>query len=184
MVGWHHQLNRLEFEQAPGVGDGQGSLACCNPWGCKESDTTERLNRTDIYIYVLSQWLTSKHIHLPTQYFDPCGGKIPWKSKWQPTPIFLPGKSHGQRSLADQSTGSQRVGHNSGTKQQQQIHTYIYSLGIYILLSSTLLLVIMTYWTQSPVLYSKSSLFIYFIYGSVHLLVPYSLSLLTSLAFS
>ena len=44
MVEWHHQLNGLEFEQAPGTGDGQGSLACCNPWGLKESDTTERLN--------------------------------------------------------------------------------------------------------------------------------------------
>ena len=41
MVGWHHRLNGHEFEQAPGVGDGQESLACCNPWGCKESDTTE-----------------------------------------------------------------------------------------------------------------------------------------------
>ena len=44
MVGWHHQLNRHESEQAPGVGNGQGSPACCSPWGCKESDTTERLN--------------------------------------------------------------------------------------------------------------------------------------------
>ena len=44
MVGWHHQLDGCEFEQAPGVGDGQGSLACCSPWGHKESDTTERLN--------------------------------------------------------------------------------------------------------------------------------------------
>ena len=41
MVGWHHRLNGLEFEQAPGDGDGQGSLACCSPWGRKESDTTE-----------------------------------------------------------------------------------------------------------------------------------------------
>ena len=41
MVGWHHQLNEDEFEQAPGVGDGQGSLACCSPWCRKESDTTE-----------------------------------------------------------------------------------------------------------------------------------------------
>ena len=41
MVGWHHWLNEHEFEQAPGVGDGQRSLACCSPWGCKESDTTE-----------------------------------------------------------------------------------------------------------------------------------------------
>ena len=41
MVGCHHQLDGHEFEQAPGVGDGWGSLACCSPWGCKESDTTE-----------------------------------------------------------------------------------------------------------------------------------------------
>ena len=40
MVGWHHQLDGHEFEQAPGVGDTQGSLACCSPWGYKESDTT------------------------------------------------------------------------------------------------------------------------------------------------
>ena len=44
MVGWHHQLNGHEFEQALGVGDGLGSLACCNPWGCKESGVTEQLN--------------------------------------------------------------------------------------------------------------------------------------------
>ena len=44
MVGWHHQLDEHEFERAPGVGDGQGSLVCCSPWDCKESDTTERLN--------------------------------------------------------------------------------------------------------------------------------------------
>ena len=42
--GWHHQLNGHEFEQAPGVGDGQGGLACCSPLGCKELDVTERLN--------------------------------------------------------------------------------------------------------------------------------------------
>ena len=40
MVEWHHWLNGHEFEQAPGVGDGQGNLACCSPWGCKELDTT------------------------------------------------------------------------------------------------------------------------------------------------
>ena len=44
MVGWHHQLNGREFEQVSGVGDGQGSLVCCTTWGCKEPDTTERLN--------------------------------------------------------------------------------------------------------------------------------------------
>ena len=44
MVGGHHRLDGHEFEQAPGVGDGQGGLACCGPWGRKESDTTEQLN--------------------------------------------------------------------------------------------------------------------------------------------
>ena len=44
MVGWHHQFNEHEFEEAQGVGDGQGSLACCSPLCCKESDMTERLN--------------------------------------------------------------------------------------------------------------------------------------------
>ena len=49
MVGWDYQLNGDEFEQAPGVGDGQGSLVCCNPWGHKEWDTTEQLNRTKLF---------------------------------------------------------------------------------------------------------------------------------------
>ena len=44
MVGWHHWLNGHEFEQTLGAGEGQGSLVCCSPWVCKESDTTERLN--------------------------------------------------------------------------------------------------------------------------------------------
>ena len=44
MVGWHHGLGGHEFEQAPGFGDGQGSLVCCNPWDRKELDTTEQLN--------------------------------------------------------------------------------------------------------------------------------------------
>ena len=44
MVGWHHWLNGHEFEQTPGFGDGQGGLVGCGSWGCKESDTTERLN--------------------------------------------------------------------------------------------------------------------------------------------
>ena len=44
MVGWHHQLNGHEFGWTPAVGDGQGGLACCGSWGCKELDTTEQLN--------------------------------------------------------------------------------------------------------------------------------------------
>ena len=47
MVGWHHQLNEHEFDQALGVGEAQESLACCSPWGCRKSDMTEQLNWTE-----------------------------------------------------------------------------------------------------------------------------------------
>ena len=50
MAGWHHRLNAHEFEWSPKVGDGQGGLACCDSWGRKESDTTERLNWTELNI--------------------------------------------------------------------------------------------------------------------------------------
>ena len=50
MVGWYHWLDGHEFEQVPGVADGQGSLACCSPWGCKESDTTEKLNKVELVV--------------------------------------------------------------------------------------------------------------------------------------
>ena len=50
MAGWHHWLDEHEFEQALGVGDGQGSLACCSPWGHKESDMTERLSWMELKI--------------------------------------------------------------------------------------------------------------------------------------
>ena len=48
MAGWHHRLDGHEFEWIPGVGDGQGGLACCDSWGRKESDTTEQLNWTEL----------------------------------------------------------------------------------------------------------------------------------------
>ena len=50
MVGWHHRLDEHEFEQALGVSDGQGGLACCRPWGHNESKTSERQNLTEIQI--------------------------------------------------------------------------------------------------------------------------------------
>ena len=58
MVGWHHRLNGLEFEQTPGDREGQGSLVCCSLWGCKESDMIEGLNWTELnaYIWNLERW--------------------------------------------------------------------------------------------------------------------------------
>ena len=64
MVGWHHWLNGHEFGYTPGDGDGQGSLACCSPWGCKESDMTEQLNWTELpklaFLYFLPWWIVSQ----------------------------------------------------------------------------------------------------------------------------
>ena len=51
MVGWHHWLKGHEFEQAPRDGDGQGGLACCSPWGCKELDMTDQLNNKMLLKY-------------------------------------------------------------------------------------------------------------------------------------
>ena len=60
---------------------------------------------------------------------DPWVGKIPWRRKWQPTPVILPGKSHGQRSLAGYSPrGHKRVGHGLATKQQQIASRELHSL--------------------------------------------------------
>ena len=63
MVGWHHRLDGQKFEQAPGVGEGQGSLVCCSPWGRKELGTTERLNWTEL------SYTTFHHLIAPTHHF-------------------------------------------------------------------------------------------------------------------
>ena len=68
MVGWHHRLNGHEFEQTLGDGEGQGSLACCSPWGCKESDTTEKLNNNRIpFLYSSNSHFVNEGSLLPPQ---------------------------------------------------------------------------------------------------------------------
>ena len=91
MAGWHQWLNGSEFEWIPGVGDGQGGLACCNSWGLMSCQTR------------LSNWTELNS----------------WK--WQPTPVFLPEKSRGQRNLVGYSPWDPKwVRHNLATKQQHQ----------------------------------------------------------------
>ena len=58
VVGWHNWLNGHEFEQAPGNGEGQGSLVCCSPWGHKELDMTERLNNRSLFLPQLRTTVT------------------------------------------------------------------------------------------------------------------------------
>ena len=81
LVGWHHRLNGHEFEQAPGVGDGQGSLACCSPWGHKESDTTERLNNNSVWtvtplphLFLIS---IPRQISLKIKHSDSASARLP-----------------------------------------------------------------------------------------------------------
>ena len=67
MAGWHHRLNGHGFEQAPGDGEGQGSLVCCSPWGQKESDRTERLYNSKIKkenIVLCNLWVFYRYIEL------------------------------------------------------------------------------------------------------------------------
>ena len=98
MAGWHHWLDGRESEWTPGVGDGQGGLACCSSWGRKESDTTERLNWTE------ETWVQSLGQRDPLQegtatHFSILAWRIPWTEE----PNGL------------QSMGQQRVGHNWAT---------------------------------------------------------------------
>ena len=91
MVGWHHWLNGHEFEWTPWVGDGQRGLVCCSPWDCKESDTTERLNWADRYLY---HWgfpgdaSGKEHACQCRRHkrhgFNPWVGKIPWRRHGNP----------------------------------------------------------------------------------------------------
>ena len=81
-----------------------------------------RPQRTQLNKYQLPRWPSGKRIHLLSRRcgFEPWVGKIPRRRKWKSTPVFLPGKSHGLRSLAGYHyMGSQRVGHDLETKQVQ-----------------------------------------------------------------
>ena len=65
IAGWHHRLDGHEFGWTPGVGDGQGGLACCDSWGRKESDTTERLNWTELRVVweIAAEWRVSYFVY-------------------------------------------------------------------------------------------------------------------------
>ena len=95
--GWHHWLNGRESKWTPGVGDGQGGLACCDSWGRKELDTTERLNWTELWVDQRLRGtviLTFCHAQHPLHYVNsqtsiPLGEKSSWAPNW--TLSFLAG---------------------------------------------------------------------------------------------
>ena len=89
MVGWHHQLNRHGFEQALGAVDGQGSLACFSPWGCKELDITQGLNNNNKHTSNVAEKATAPH-----------SSTLAWRIPWTEEPEGL------------QSMGPRRAGHD------------------------------------------------------------------------
>ena len=110
--GWMASLTWWTWVWATaGDSEGQGSLVCCNPWGHKELDMTCDWTRRR------TRWLSGKESDCQWRRckrteFSPWVGKIPWGRKWQPTPVFLPGKFHEYRSTVGYSPGVYRVGHN------------------------------------------------------------------------
>ena len=86
MAGWHHQLDGCESEWTPGVDDVQGGLVCCDSWGCKDSDMTERLNWTDLEFRFWSCILWPQ----PTLNFLP---KVPLAPLLQQGSLFFPTQS-------------------------------------------------------------------------------------------
>ena len=73
MVGWHHQLDGHEFEWTPGVGDGQRGLACCSPWGHKQSEMAERLNWTELNQF---DWPLERVLDKQKWVLYPCPGMV------------------------------------------------------------------------------------------------------------
>ena len=88
MVRWYYRFNRHEFEQTSGDNGGQGSLACCSPWGRKESDTTERLNKNN------KKWIRSTGDHL----LQLISGKGCWHA-----PLYVRGIKAGHREGSDKN---------------------------------------------------------------------------------
>ena len=121
MAGWHHWLNGRESEWTPGVDDGQGGLACCDSWGRKESDMTERVNWTDrqkssfsrtnvVFISIWKPWglrqlcfLSKGLFNEPDKAMAPHSSTLAWKIPWTEEPGRL------------QSVGLLRVGHDWAT---------------------------------------------------------------------
>ena len=110
MAGWYHRLNGRESEWTPGVGDGQEGLACCDSWGCKESDTTEQLNWIElnyirnnlIYSWEQNFFFNNSIIHgKSTSTYFGLVKKLNWKQKKkQKTTLHFLGKEWSQYFLS------------------------------------------------------------------------------------
>ena len=84
MVGWHHWLHGHEFEQTPGVSEGQGGLMCCSPWSHKESDTTQQLNKSKHETSSFSVWANNSK-HLSWKFH----AKVNMTTFWEQVQLFV-----------------------------------------------------------------------------------------------
>ena len=108
------ELRELVMDRGPGVLRFMGSQRVGHEWAT-ELNWTERYSQASLVAQVINKCLQCRR-----QSFDPWVGKIPWRGKWQPTPVFLPGKSHGQRSLV----GYSEQGHKE-SETTKRLRTYI-----------------------------------------------------------
>ena len=124
MVRQHHQVNGHEFEQTLGDSEGKGSLACCSPWGLKESHTTWWLNknkqqRQSTYV-IIDRASPGSVVKNPPACrrcrLGPWVGKIPRRRNWQTILVLLPGKPHGQSSMWSTVLGVARVQRDSASE--------------------------------------------------------------------
>ena len=90
MIIWHHWLNRHEFEQAPGDGEGQGNLVCCSLWSCKESDKTEQLNNNKKTYMILKVKVKLLFTQSFLTLLDPMDCILPYQA---PLSMEFPGKN-------------------------------------------------------------------------------------------
>ena len=124
MVGWHHWLDGHEFEQAWGDGDGQGSLACCSPWGRKESDTTEWLNGTEQPWFIFWRlWICSQFCWMSSSLI--WSSLIPlYDSKEEKQPVDKP-----MSPCSSQKSWSFRFNSTSPSSEFSQAHGKSFSHG-------------------------------------------------------
>ena len=110
MVGWHHQLSKHEFEQTPGVSEGQGSLACCRPWGRQESEMAERLNNSEGH---LGSWFLPPLLNLllAMRVTTATTADIYWVGSSRPAPPLL--HIITQRKSEPEDSGREKMIHNT-----------------------------------------------------------------------
>ena len=112
LVGWHHWLNGHEFEQALGIDDGQGSLVWCSPWGCKELDTTEQLNSTEVLRAVTGFRILTPSRRVWTGLFADGIRQSMWLGRNYVTPVQVPreGLHHWKEKVIEKINSNNRKG--------------------------------------------------------------------------